>query len=93
MKSMLLTKAKLSLAALALATCLVATTALLVGPGLGAVAQETRDDKSPPASEGKPVTDHSLKANPRPWETVVRIRVLAESLVRFGSRDGDPELA
>jgi len=109
MKSILLTKAKLSLAAIAIGSCLVATTACFVGPGLRAAAQETRDAKSLPGGKAKPVTafvanssatksEHASQAkqsarepnrsnhtNPAPWETVVRIRVLTEGAVRFGS--------
>lgn len=122
MMSILLTNAKLTLVAISIGFCLVATTACFVGPGLRAAAQETRDAKNLPGGVGKPGTNFSLKSNPltpainpnsdlpatksepasqadqsvqepnlsyrpmpAPWETVVRIRVLAEGAVRFGS--------
>jgi len=56
MVSMLLTKAKLSLAAIVIASCLVAPTAFLVGPGFSAAAQETRDAKNLPGSKGRTET-------------------------------------
>ena len=86
MMSILMTKAKLSLAVMAIGSCLVATAAFFASPGLGAAAQESRDAGSLAGGEGKPVTDHALTSKPRaPWETVVRIRVQAEGAVRFGS--------
>jgi hypothetical protein len=64
MMSMLLTKAKLSLAAIAVGSCLVMTTAIFVGPGLRAAAQETIDAKNLPGGEGRRVRNPSSEANP-----------------------------
>ena len=86
MMSMLLTKARMSLVAVAVGSCLVATTALFVGRGLSATSQQTRDDKSSLDGERKHGTNLSLqRGSGKPWETVVRIRVQADGSVRFAS--------
>ena len=80
--SILLTKAKLSLAAIAVGSCLVATTAIFAGPGFRAIARESQDGR---AKQSTQEPNRSHHTNPAPWETVVRIRVLTEDAVRLCS--------
>ena len=85
MMSILLTKAKLSLAVIAVGSCLVATTVFFAVPRLTAAAQKTHDVQSQTIGEEKPATNPSpatgapIQAIPKPWETAVRIRVLAQA--------------
>jgi RNA polymerase sigma factor (sigma-70 family) len=100
-RTMLLSKLKLSVAALAIGGGLVSLTGLLAGPGLGARAgvQEPRPAQLSSARPEEPTAEPVLESEPPlpasapppgrvippPWGTLVRIRVLSQGSVGLGS--------
>jgi RNA polymerase sigma factor (sigma-70 family) len=101
--TMMLSKLKLCVAALAVGGGLVSLAGLLTGPGFG-VKAGTHEPRPPQAAEfwkaqvpeavlkaaEPPLLESTLesppgRAIPKPWETVVRVRVQCQDLVNFGS--------